>query len=48
VNFLSCNTLTFPNASYSGAGTLRYWIYRSQGAGAFSLVGLAEALIPTS
>ena len=46
VNFLSCNTLTFPNASYSGASTLRYWIYRSQGAGAFSLVGLAQGIDP--
>ncbi len=46
VNFLSCNTLTFPNASYSGVSTLRYWIYRSQGAGAFSLVGLAEGIDP--
>jgi hypothetical protein len=46
VNFLSCNTLTFPNASYSGANTLRYWIYRSRGAGAFSLAGLAQGIDP--
>jgi hypothetical protein len=46
VNFLSCNTLTFPINSYSGNNTIRYWIYRSQGAGAYSLVGSAVGLDP--
>jgi hypothetical protein len=46
INFLSCNTLTYASGGYSGNTTLRYWIYRSQGAGAFSLVGLATGLDP--
>ena len=45
-NVLACNTLTFAANSYSGAGTLRYWIYRSQGAGAYSLQGVAVGLDP--
>jgi len=45
-NVLACNTLTFAANSFSGAGTLRYWIYRSQGAGAFSLQGVAVGLDP--
>src|SRR5882724_10632165 len=46
VSFLSCNTLTYTAGTYSGNNTIRYWIYRSQGAGAFSLVGLAQGLDP--
>jgi hypothetical protein len=42
----ACNTLTFPAGSFSGTGTLRYWIYRSQGAGAYSLAGVAIGLDP--
>jgi len=45
-NVLACNTLTFAANSYSGVGTLRYWIYRSQGAGAYSLAGVAVGLDP--
>jgi hypothetical protein len=45
-NVMACNTLTFPANSYSGAGTLRYWIYRSHGAGAFALQGVAVGLDP--
>lgn len=40
----ACNKLTF--SSFSGTGTLRYWIYRSVGAGAYSLVGVAVGLDP--
>lgn len=43
---LSCNTLSYAAGSYSGNGTLRYWIYRSLGAGAYSLVGVAQGLDP--
>jgi hypothetical protein len=43
---LACNTLTFAAGSFSGTGTLRYWIYRSQGAGAYSLQGVAVGLDP--
>jgi hypothetical protein len=46
VALLSCNTLTYPAASFSGSFTIRYWIYRSQGAGAFSLVGLVTGIDP--
>jgi len=46
LNVLACNTLTFPAGSGSGAGTLRYWIYRAQGAGAYSLAGVAVGLDP--
>lgn len=42
----ACNTLTFPAASFSGQGTLRYWIYRAQGAGTYSLAGVAVGLDP--
>src|SRR5262249_16140625 len=42
----ACNTLTFPARSFSGTGTLRYWIYRSRGAGAYSLTGVAIGLDP--
>jgi hypothetical protein len=45
-NVLACNTLTYAASSYSGTGTLRYWIYRSQGAGAYSLQGVAVGLDP--
>jgi hypothetical protein len=45
-NVMACNTLTFPVASFSGNGTLRYWIYRSQGAGAYSLAAVAIGLDP--
>jgi hypothetical protein len=41
---LACNTLTF--SGYSGAGTLRYWIYRSKNSGAYSLVGVAVGVDP--
>jgi hypothetical protein len=46
VHVLACNKLTFGATSFSGTGTLRYWIYRSQGAGAFSLAGVAVGLDP--
>ena len=42
----ACNTLTFPSGSFSGSNTIHYWIYRSVGAGAFSLVGVAQGLDP--
>lgn len=42
----SCNTLTFPAASFSGTGTLRYWIYRAQGAGSYAIAGVAIGLDP--
>jgi hypothetical protein len=42
----ACNTLTFPLASFSGNNTIHYWIYRSQGAGVFSLVGVAQGVDP--
>jgi len=41
---VACNKLTF--SSFSGTGTLRYWIYRSVGAGSYSLVGVAVGLDP--
>ena len=43
---LACNTLTYGSTTYSGPGTLRYWIYRSQGAGAYSLAGIAQGIDP--
>lgn len=46
VEVLSSNTLRYASAAYSGVGTLRYWIYRSQGAGAFALAGIAIGLDP--
>ena len=45
-NVMACNTLTFPVGSFSGVGTLRYWIYRSQGAGAYALADVAIGLDP--
>ena len=42
----ACNVLTFPSGTYSGNNTLHYWIYRQIGAGAFSLVGVAQGLDP--
>ena len=45
-NTLACNTGSFPAASFSGVGTLRYWIYRSQGAGAYSLASVVVGLDP--
>jgi len=42
----ACNTLSFPAGTYSGSGTLRYWIYRSQGAGTYSVAGVAIGLDP--
>jgi hypothetical protein len=42
----ACNTLKFPAGSFSGTGTLRYWIYRSQGVGAYSMAGVAIGLDP--
>jgi hypothetical protein len=42
----ACNTLTFPNGSFSGVSTIHYWIYRSVGAGSFSLVGVAQGMDP--
>lgn len=42
----ACNTLVPPSASYSGNGTIHYWIYRSQGAGSYSLVGVAQGVDP--
>lgn len=42
----ACNTLTFPAGSFSGTGTLRYWIYRAQGAGTYALAGVAIGLDP--
>ncbi|HUL16951.1 MAG TPA: hypothetical protein VLV88_13215 [Terriglobales bacterium] len=41
---LACNKLSF--SSYSGTGTLRYWIYRSKNGGAYSLAGVAQGLDP--
>src|SRR5579863_2558550 len=45
-NVMACNTLTFPVGSFSGAGTLRYWIYRSQAAGGYALADVAIGLDP--
>ena len=45
-NVMACNTLTFPVGSFSGVGTLRYWIYRSQGAGSYALAAVAIGLDP--
>jgi hypothetical protein len=42
----ACNTLTFPSGTYSGNNTIHYWIYRSIGAGSFSLVGVAQGIDP--
>src|SRR5439155_11079961 len=42
----ACNTLTFPAGSFSGTGTLRYWIYRAQGAGSYAIAGVAIGLDP--
>src|ERR1700722_8602506 len=42
----ACNTLTFPSGSLSGNNTIHYWIYRSQGAGAYSLIGVAQGVDP--
>lgn len=42
----ACNTIRMPASTFSGSGTLRYWLYRSQGAGAFSLAGVAIGLDP--
>ena len=42
----ACNQLDFPSGSYSGAKTIRYWIYRSVGAGSYSLVGVAQGIDP--
>ena len=42
----ACNVVTFPSGSYSGNNTIHYWIYRSIGAGSFSLVGVAQGLDP--
>src|SRR5262249_43071281 len=42
----ACNTLTFPSGTYSGLSTLHYWIYRSVGAGSFSLVGVSQGFDP--
>jgi hypothetical protein len=42
----ACNSLTFPAKSFSGKGTLRYWIYRSQGTGAYAIAGVAIGLDP--
>jgi hypothetical protein len=42
----ACNVLTFPSGSYSGNSTIHYWIYRSIGAGSFSLIGVAQGLDP--
>ena len=44
VQIAACNKLTF--SSFSGVGTLRYWIYRSAGAGSYSLVGVSVGLDP--
>jgi hypothetical protein len=42
----ACNRLTFPTGSYSGAKTLRYWIYRSINGSVYSLVGVAQGADP--
>jgi len=42
----ACNSLTFPAKSFSGKGTLRYWIYRSQGSGGYAIAGVAIGLDP--
>ena len=41
VKVMACNTLTFPATSFSGVGTLRYWIYRNN-----VLAGVAVGLDP--
>ena len=41
VTVIACNTLTFASGSYSGANTLRYWIYRNG-----ALAGVAVGLDP--
>src|SRR5439155_43973 len=41
VKVMACNTLTFPATSFSGVGTLRYWIYRNN-----ALAGVAVGLDP--
>jgi hypothetical protein len=46
VGAMACNTLSFASGSYSGANTLRYWIYRKVGAGAYSLAAVAQGLDP--
>jgi hypothetical protein len=46
VTVYACNTLTFPNGSFSGISTIHYWIYRSIGGGSFSLVGVAQGADP--
>ena len=43
---IACNTLTFISGSFSGNNTLRYWIYRSIGGGAYSVQGVALGLDP--
>jgi hypothetical protein len=42
----ACNTLSFPARSYSGANTIRYWIYRSKNGGAYSVTGVAQGWDP--
>ncbi len=42
----ACNTLTFPSGSFSGNNTIHYWIYRSQGPGSYSLIGVAQGVDP--
>ncbi len=42
----ACNTLTFPSGSFSGNNTIHYWIYRSQGGGSYSLIGVAQGVDP--
>jgi hypothetical protein len=42
----ACNVLTFPSGSCSGNDTVHYWIWRSIGAGSFSLIGVAQGLDP--
>jgi hypothetical protein len=42
----ACNKLDFPAGTYSGSNAMRYWIYRSTGAGAFALIGVAQGIDP--
>ncbi len=37
----ACNVLTFPNGSFSGSNTIRYWVYRNN-----ALAGVAQGMDP--
>src|SRR5579862_3526805 len=46
ITALACNTITLGAGNFSGTGTLRYWLYRSQGAGSYAIQGVAMGLDP--